>query len=636
MKYFDAPAIILFIVVSLAGILQHVILLQLTPEWNLRVLQAVVIGLGYDLMNGAIFGSLALFTPLPSPYRKIIFGIIGTVFLVLLFIDYNYVLIFGNHLPFSSYEYVYESSSFWSSAIHVVQSFEFVLLFIFPAALLGLLLRFCGIEKVSWKSGFIRRAISLLILVIIGGTTASYSNSYVSKNMENPLTSAALQYFYLSRDREPEEKITRPLKSLKKVKYLIPGLIPTGDKWSEYPLVRIRESQNCTRQTRSKLAKNLCQTTERPNILILLLESFRAAEVGVYGSTLGLTPEFDSWSKQGVIFKNFYANGFQTRHGLVATYCSLFPNYGAAVMKRYSRNNFMCLPEILKNFGYATSWVYGSDANFDGQSTFLPKIGFDKIIDEFDYADSAATLGWGLADEELFRKLETVLDNEQQPFFSSALTITNHHPFEVPDEYKLHQGELVKDRFREAVHYTDAMLGKFLNRISKKPWFNNTVVFVTADTSSFQPAERDSKNFEEFVKLRTQVPLLILSGKSVSVGKGNGGVVITQPASQVELAPTIMDILAEKITVPWVGRSLLDPIDDHPLQVMPLRAYTNRPGAYWAVIEENARYYQEENKIDHFTGSQGKEKYLRLKDVGASWHKTIRWVLQENLLWPEK
>ena len=70
MKYFDAPAIILFIVVSLAGILQHFILLQLTPEWNLRVLQAVVIGLGYYLMNGTVFGSLALLTPLPSSSRK--------------------------------------------------------------------------------------------------------------------------------------------------------------------------------------------------------------------------------------------------------------------------------------------------------------------------------------------------------------------------------------------------------------------------------------------------------------------------------------------------------------------------------------------------------------------------------------
>jgi hypothetical protein len=70
MKYFDAPVIILFIVISLAGILQHFILLQMTPEWNLRVLQSVVIGFGYHLMNCGTFGSLALLTPLPSSSRK--------------------------------------------------------------------------------------------------------------------------------------------------------------------------------------------------------------------------------------------------------------------------------------------------------------------------------------------------------------------------------------------------------------------------------------------------------------------------------------------------------------------------------------------------------------------------------------
>ena len=77
MKYFDPPAIILFLVVSLAGILQHVILLQLNTELNLRVVQAVLIGFGYDLMNGAILGLLALLTPLPISYRKILFGMIG-------------------------------------------------------------------------------------------------------------------------------------------------------------------------------------------------------------------------------------------------------------------------------------------------------------------------------------------------------------------------------------------------------------------------------------------------------------------------------------------------------------------------------------------------------------------------------
>ena len=70
MKYFDAPVIILFIVVSLAGILQHFILLLMTPEWNLRVPQSVVIGFSYHLMNCGTFGSLALLTPLPSSSRK--------------------------------------------------------------------------------------------------------------------------------------------------------------------------------------------------------------------------------------------------------------------------------------------------------------------------------------------------------------------------------------------------------------------------------------------------------------------------------------------------------------------------------------------------------------------------------------
>jgi hypothetical protein len=41
--------------------------------------------------------------------------------------------------------------------------------------------------------------------------------------MENPLTSAALQYFYYSKDREPDKKILRPEKSLKIVETLIQG-----------------------------------------------------------------------------------------------------------------------------------------------------------------------------------------------------------------------------------------------------------------------------------------------------------------------------------------------------------------------------------------------------------------------------
>ena len=54
------------------------------------------------------------------------------------------------------------------------------------------------------------------------------------------------------------------------------------------------------------------------------------------------------------------------------------------------------------------------------------------------------------------------------------------------------------------------------------------------------------------------------------------------------------------------------------------------------MIGEKNRYFQENNKIDHYFGSQNKNNSVLLKEEGSSWHKIIRWVLQENLVWPEK
>ncbi len=100
-----------------------------------------------------------------SSLSNLLFGMIGTVFLGFMFTDYNYVILFGTHLPFSSYEYINDSGAFWSSAINVVKSLEFFLLFLFPTVLLILLLRIFGKEKVSFRSGFIRRTISLFSLL---------------------------------------------------------------------------------------------------------------------------------------------------------------------------------------------------------------------------------------------------------------------------------------------------------------------------------------------------------------------------------------------------------------------------------------------------------------------------------------
>ena len=45
----------------------------------------------------------------------------------------------------------------------------------------------------------------------------------------------------------------------------------------------------------------------------------------------------------------------------------------------------------------------------------------------------------------------------------------------------------------------DSKLGEFLSLAEKEPWFENTLIIITADTSSFQPPQSKPKDFGEFV-----------------------------------------------------------------------------------------------------------------------------------------
>ena len=54
------------------------------------------------------------------------------------------------------------------------------------------------------------------------------------------------------------------------------------------------------------------------------------------------------------------------------------PNYGAAVLKGFAKNQFRCLPAVLQENGYSTIWFHAGDAGFDGQATFFQEMALKK------------------------------------------------------------------------------------------------------------------------------------------------------------------------------------------------------------------------------------------------------------------
>ena len=87
MKYIDKLTTTFFWIISITGILEHILIFNLSQEYNLRIFQAFTLGLGYDLMNGAILSLIILFTPMSIFSRKIICSILGCVFMIFIFID---------------------------------------------------------------------------------------------------------------------------------------------------------------------------------------------------------------------------------------------------------------------------------------------------------------------------------------------------------------------------------------------------------------------------------------------------------------------------------------------------------------------------------------------------------------------
>jgi phosphoglycerol transferase MdoB-like AlkP superfamily enzyme len=231
-------------------------------------------------------------------------------------------------------------------------------------------------------------------------------------------------------------------------------------------------------------------TSDRPNIVIILLESFTADIVGAMGGDSGVTPFLDSLIAQGLLFDSIYSSGFRTDQGIV----SVLNGWPATPFHSIMRSVEKCrkLPSLSKSLdslNYTTSFYYGGESNFSNMNAFLLEQGFSKLVDQRDFDDDVPRGQWGVYDREVLLRQSAELDGEQQPFLSVLMTLSNHEPFDVPGP-PVFEGDSAPARFRNAAHYTDESLRTFFADASKKSWYRNTLFILAADHAHELPRGR--------------------------------------------------------------------------------------------------------------------------------------------------
>ncbi|MGH1486235.1 MAG: LTA synthase family protein [Cellvibrionaceae bacterium] len=303
---------------------------------------------------------------------------------------------------------------------------------------------------------------------------------------------------------------------------------------NEYPLYREGELYSGA----------LSDSSGKKNVIVLVMESVRAAETGFFsGNAQSTTPNIDLIAKQTDTFTNYYSNTVQTVRAEVSILCSILDfSRGTPISRRGIELFARCLPAILKENGYSTLWFHGNEKDYFNRDYFLPLIGFDELHDEKLMLKANAggeILGWGLSDKDSLKYTFDFLEKKKDPFFAEILTLSNHFPFDFNFDKSAQESteySTVYNQFLRGVQYTDQNLGLFWEMFQNSKLKDNTILIITSDHGLwFQ-----EKIFEDIYSANEalfRVPLMIWRPNNKKVNTYN------TVSSHIDITPTILNML---------------------------------------------------------------------------------------------
>ena len=271
---------------------------------------------------------------------------------------------------------------------------------------------------------------------------------------------------------------------------------------------------------------------ERPNIVILLLESWSGDLIESLGGIPGITPQFHELEKEGMLFTEFYSTGNRSQQALASIFSGL-PALPITTLTDHP-GKYDALPglvKILKDEGYYSSFFFGGDLNYGNIKSYLIYNQFDRLVEETDFDDNAIRGKLGVHDEGLFEKMLEEIGDQPEPFFTTALTLSSHSPYDQPGERPIDTIKL-ENKYVNSAWYTDKCLGDFFRKVKDKPWYDNTLFIILSDHS-----HPSYNNYQWWSFRFRHIPLLLLGG---ALNKQFVNIKSNHLSSNMDLTSTIL------------------------------------------------------------------------------------------------
>lgn len=232
---------------------------------------------------------------------------------------------------------------------------------------------------------------------------------------------------------------------------------------------------------------NLSGVAKGKNLIFIVAESLQSFTIGMNYEGQEITPNLNKMLRESIYFDRFYQQigRGNTSDAEFAALNSLYPAVVEASYTRYVQNNFYGLPKILKDHGYSTLAFHANEGSFWNRDEAYRAMGFDRFLSKPDFTLNEI-IGLGLSDKEFFRQSASMLGQVGNPFFSFMITLSNHHPFGLDERHrsislKPEHEDTLYGNYLQTVHYCDAAIGDFIDRLKAEGLYDNSVICVMGD-----------------------------------------------------------------------------------------------------------------------------------------------------------
>lgn len=317
------------------------------------------------------------------------------------------------------------------------------------------------------------------------------------------------------------------------------------------------------------------------NVLLVMIEGASGGSIPYLAAHHGVTSKvaftgLDKLARENLAFSTFVTHQRQTNRGEYAALCGDFPKLGTEIPKMTEIANGQpkrCLPQVLREHGYATLYIQSAYLPFMFKDKFMPKVGFDAAHGE-DWFDPKHPLGgWGVDDRALYEsalpEIET-LDRAGKPWFVTLLTSGTHHPFHFPADYA---GYPEAEREFRAMQFADEAVSAFVEQLRQKGLLDDTLVLITSDEASFVH-ETGMPKAEALAAFTANWGFMVAVTPEGASGR------VDEPFQQADITVSILDYLGLRDeTDAFLGRSFFRAYNA-PRSIYFANLYTKLMGSY--------------------------------------------------------